>query len=386
MLRYLVASLSMSASSLYAAQPPPGVPEPEGTLIEFQAPDASPSVELRGILGLPKQSVAGQKPPAVMMIWGSTCDNGTGWVPASDTASGKDEAIFLDIRNAFLKGGIAVFTYTKRGCSPLHGGTADKSILVTATRKNRLADAAAAFRALEASTLIDPSKLFVFGHSEGNTYAWELGRANKGKIRGLLLTSFISGRYIAAEYHQQVIRRLEAFDLVDERHSGKVTKDMLSQYPCFVARDYLQFDKCDSNHDGILTALEFRICRERRWLNFLSAVDQAKAGQFVEDSKDPAEWYRESYAAPSMVETIGDQGTPVALFQGEADTATPLYEAAVLKDALTEAKKPPFYYKTYPGLSHGLAKGTGRNGHCEKFGPVDAEVLHDLVAAAKLRL
>ena len=384
-LRNLVLYVSAFSGSLTLANPvPPGDPEPLGTLIEFQSSDARPQVRLRGILGKPRPAAG--KTPVVMMISGSECDNGTGWVPGKDTLSGKDEAIYSDIRRKFLDNGVAVFTYTKRGCSPLHGGTEDRAVLVTATRTNRLADAKAAFEALSASPDIDPAKIFILGHSEGNTYAWELGRLYKGKIRGLLLVSFISGRYIAAEYHQKVIRRLEAFNLVDEKHSGTITKQMLKQFPCYVEKDYLQFETCDTNHDHKLTYTELQSCRERRWLEFLYAVDHTPTGQFTEDSKDPAEWYRESYAAPSMVETINDQDTPVALFQGDADTATPAYEAVVLRDALIEAKKQAYFFKIYSGLSHGLAKGTGKKGHCQKFGPVDSSVLEDLLAAVKTKL
>ncbi len=318
-----------------------------------------------------------------MLIWGSTCDNGTGWVPGTDTATGKDEAMFLDIRNAFLSNGIAGFTYTKRGCSPEHGGTGDKTVRVTATRENLLKDALAALDALKKRPEIDSNKIFVFGYSEGNTYAWEIGRARKGEIRGLLLTAMIAGRYSIAEYYQKVLRRIEAFDVVDENHDGKITQQEMKLYPCYAEKDYFELSKCDTNADSVLEREELRSCRERRFLEFMKAVENTPAGRFIEDSKDPAEWQRQLYAAKSMVETVDDQNTPVAIFQGQADRATPVHEAITLRDALNQAKKAPFFFKTYPGLSHGLAKGKGRKGHCEKFGPVDDELLKDLVKAVR---
>ncbi len=362
-----------------------GAPEPKGKIVEFKSERNVPSTTLRGILRIPENS-NNKSVPVVLMIWGSTCDNGTGWVPASDTASGRDETIFTDIAENFIRNGIAVFTYTKRGCNPLDGGTLDRKVKARWSRDILFADATAAFEAMIALPEIDSKRAFIFGYSEGNTYAWELGLKKGNSIRGLLLLSFISGSYLIAEHFQVVTSCIDAFDLIDERHQNYITVDDINKFECFAKKDYLSFETCDLSRDKKLTRAELIACRERKFLEHLNAIETASPGTLIPDSNDSAELFRQHFHSKSMMETADTQKVPVALFQGEADTATPVSEALMLNQKLIEINKAPFFFKTYKGLSHGLAIGKGLKNHCQKFGPVDKQVLEDIIKAIKLKL
>ncbi len=129
---------------------------------------AGDGVTLAGTLSMPDAAVAAV--PAFVFVHGSGCID-------RDETIGPNK-VFAQLANALSNGGYAVLRYDKRSCAK-SGGT-------FATRDRLIADARDVIAYLRAQPGIDPSRVFVLGHSEGGELAPSIAIAD-GHLRGIVL-------------------------------------------------------------------------------------------------------------------------------------------------------------------------------------------------------
>ncbi|MGA9945728.1 MAG: alpha/beta fold hydrolase [Candidatus Cybelea sp.] len=129
---------------------------------------AGDGVTLAGTLSMPDAAAAAV--PAFVFVHGSGCID-------RDETIGPNK-VFAQLANALSNGGYAVLRYDKRSCGK-SGGT-------FATRDRLIADAHDAIAYLRAQPGIDPSRIFVLGHSEGGELAPSIAIAD-GRLRGIVL-------------------------------------------------------------------------------------------------------------------------------------------------------------------------------------------------------
>ena len=128
---------------------------------------AGDGVTLAGTLSMPDAAAAA---PAFVFVHGSGCID-------RDETIGPNK-VFAQLANALSNGGYAVLRYDKRSCGKSGGAFA--------TRDRLIADARDAIAYLRAQPGIDPSRIFVLGHSEGGELAPSIAIAD-GHLRGIVL-------------------------------------------------------------------------------------------------------------------------------------------------------------------------------------------------------
>ena len=129
---------------------------------------AGDGVTLAGTISMPDAAAAAV--PAFVFVHGSGCID-------RDETIGPNK-VFAQLANALSNGGYAVLRYDKRSCGK-SGGT-------FATRVRLIADARDVIAYLRAQPGIDPSRIFVLGHSEGGELAPSIAIAD-GHLRGIVL-------------------------------------------------------------------------------------------------------------------------------------------------------------------------------------------------------
>ncbi len=129
---------------------------------------ADDGIALAATLTIPDAAPA--KLPGFVFVHGSGCID-------RDETIGPNK-VFAQLANALSNDGYAVLRYDKRSCGK-SGGTYP-------VRDRLIADARDAIAFLRAQTGIDPSRIFVLGHSEGGELAPSIAIAD-GRLRGIVL-------------------------------------------------------------------------------------------------------------------------------------------------------------------------------------------------------
>ena len=207
---------------------------------------------LKGILTLPESA---EPVPAVVFVHGSGSSN-------MDEKVGKLTP-FRDLAEGLAKHGIASLRYDKRSFA--HGRKLMKSGIIT-VREETIEDAVLAAELLRKDSRIDPSRIFIVGHSMGAMLAPRID-AEGGDFRGFVLmagtlrsmreivreqtdemTQEMKGltRWLVEKQAKKLVGRLEgAVTLTDEeakqeKYGGGVTLYYFKEMDAHPAADYLR--------------------------------------------------------------------------------------------------------------------------------------------------
>src|SRR6266480_6018651 len=96
-------------------------------------------------------------------------------------------------------------------------------------------------------------------------------------------------------------------------------------------------------------------------------------------------WYRSLFSLVPTLSIIGNvsKATCILILQGENDSDTPVQQAFILQQRLTEVNHPDHTLITYPGLGHDLSPAIGYYPGSsmyglQKSGPIEDYALADL--------
>jgi uncharacterized protein len=97
-------------------------------------------------------------------------------------------------------------------------------------------------------------------------------------------------------------------------------------------------------------------------------------------------WWKSHYNLDTTLGMIGNvsKSTGILILQGENDTKTPVQQAFLLQQRLTDVNHPDHILITYPGLGHdlspaiGVYPGSSMYGFVLASGPIEDYVLADL--------
>ena len=175
--QHLAASLratSRAASSLPLTPEPTPVPLPSPL---YESHDvtvvAHDGLKLAATLTIPAKAT--KLIPGFVLVHGSGCADRDGTVGPNK--------FFLQITNRLSNNGYAVLRYDKRGCAGSDDGGGG---LLPRTRETLIADARDAIAFLRKQPGIDPTRIYVLGHSEGGELVPSIA-IEDGKLRGIVL-------------------------------------------------------------------------------------------------------------------------------------------------------------------------------------------------------
>jgi len=156
----------VTPAPLVKALPTP-VPHFTSEEVTFRSRDGT---RLAGTLTVPQN--AGGRVPAVILVHGSGAQD-------RDETVGPNP-VFLQLSNALSNAGYAVLRYDKRGVDKSEGNAASM------TRDQLIADVTAAYAFARSLPVIDSSRVFLLGHSEGGELVPSVAATHRG-VAGIIL-------------------------------------------------------------------------------------------------------------------------------------------------------------------------------------------------------
>jgi uncharacterized protein len=311
--------------------------------------------------------------PGVLLVAGS------GAIDMNVTIS-PDIKPFWQIAQYLSERGFVVLRYDKRGVGA-NGTIIDTNVWGNATFDNLKNDAARALDVLIEQPEVAPDKITLIGHSEGTVIIPRLvidlnndnntSTGNLTKVANIVLMSTVAQNLFDV-IHAQVVDDTLAYahQVLDKNHTGSFSIREPIELPELSEGVATYFGNSTAGYIDIENQLKPLL--ERVFENITSGDTEAKCPI----GTCPI-WIRshgELESTLSVIDSVSES-TDILMMNGENDTQTPVQQAFLLEQRLTEANHPDHTLITYRDLGH-LFNPSSR--WFTEFGPMEQKVLSDL--------
>jgi predicted esterase len=308
--------------------------------------------------------------PGVLLIHGSgaTDMNETaGYIHIDNTTGSKiypSAQPFFEIAQYLSERGFVVLKYDKRGVGSNYT-IIDTNIWENATANEYIRDGKKALNFLLQQPEVDPKRINIIGHSEGTVYAPRVAIDNSTNVKNIILIGVLAQNPVkAVEYYQDVSLPLEyASQVLDRNKTGMISIQQIANDP--LLRHFLVPSSVmrTNNTESITTSL----AKDFGMSGYISIEKQlkpllVKGYENITSFKSlkcnqpgvcPVLWKSLSSLTPNLG-IIGNvsKSTGVLILNGENDTQTPVQQAFLLQQKLTDVNHPDHTLITYPDLGH----------------------------------
>ena len=318
--------------------------------------------------------------PAVLLIPGS------GPVDMNETQA-ENAKPFWQISQYLTERGFAVLRYDKRGVG--EGSIiADTNVWGNMTINDLIEDSKKALNVLMQQPEVDPDRVSILGHSEGTIIAPRVAIDNSTKVKNIILMGTVAQNGLDLEYYQDVAMHVEyATQVLDKNHTGlvsiqQIAKDpillpILLPKPSLIANDTKAISstlaKGFGTNDFISIDKQLKPVLIKGYENITSS-NLLKCNQI-----ECPNWFRSHSKLIPTLSVIGNvsNSTGILMLNGENDSQTPVQQAFLLQQRLTDVNHPDHSLITYPNLGHVFYPSSQWQ---TSDGPIPQYVLADLYA------
>lgn len=332
--------------------------------------DLGDGVKTRAQLTLP---AVGNGPfPGVLLIHGS----GTADMNETESSSSK---LFWEISEYLSERGFAVLRYDKRGIG--EGGTIiNTTIWGNMTINDLIEDSKKALNVLMQQPEVDPKRISLVGHSEGTIIAPRVAIDNSTNVKNIVIMGVAAQNALDLEYYQDVlVPVVYAHQVVDENHTGlisvqQIAKDLtlLNSLYKFNSGSYIYnylssyipgkyptpseteaisgaLAKDFGTNDFISIDEQLKPVLTKRYENHTSNMTSLECNQL-----ECARWFQSYANLIPPLSVIGNvsNSTGILMLNGENDSQTPVEQAFLFQQRLTDVKHLDHTLITYPDLGH----------------------------------
>jgi dienelactone hydrolase len=321
-----------------------------------------------------------------------------GFVRINETTREKDypPVPFFQIAQYLSERGFAVLRYDKRGVGENHT-ILDANVWGNLTIDDLKHDAEKALAVLMQQPEVDNNnKITVIGHSEGTTLAPRVAIDNPDKVNNIVLMGTLAQNITDILHFQTVTLPLQyAKEVLDKNGNGSLSLQEASQDLVFErliggnltvlltknlpnGTSLLNPEYNRNNNTSINIEIELRPVLEQNEKTFF---ELSKTGTGSEEGKctnlEGCDAYEKSFLAFDLnLGTIGKVPPSTrVLILNENDTQTPVQQALLLQQRLTEVKHPDHTLITYPNLGHEFHPSSQ---WFTENGPIPEYVLQDI--------
>jgi uncharacterized protein len=321
--------------------------------------------------------------PAVLLVQGS------GALDKNETLT-KNAKPFWQIAQYLSERGFAVLRYDKRGVGESYT-ILNSNVWGNNTANDQIQDAKKALNILVQQPEVDPKRISILGHSEGTVYVPRIAIDNPTKVKNIILMAVLSQNPLKdVEYYQDVSLPLEyAMQVLDKNHTGLISIQQMATDPLLLK--FLQLPQVlliTKDTKGITAALvkDFGTAGyvniDKQLKPFLTkGYENITAFNLLKCNTIgicPILW-RSLSDMTTNLSIIGNvsKSTGILMLNGENDTLTPVQQAFLLQQRLTEVNHPDHTLITYPNLGHAFYPSSQWS---TQFGPIQPNVLADIYA------
>lgn len=330
--------------------------------------------------------------PRVLLIPGSdvTDKNGTVGFIRPDTSNQTTSAPtpLLQIAQYLSERGFGVLRYDKRGVGT-NNTILDPGVWINTSANNLINDSKKALNVLTNQPEIDPTRISVIGHSEGTLYAPRVAIDNSTVVNNVILMGTLAQNPVKDLYYYQVVTSpLDyAKQVLDKNNTGLISIKDLSTYPLLTKFLVPTSILSTNNTQDITNTLqknfgtksyidiekELRSLLMKKYDN-LTSFDSSFTCNLL--GPCPVWWQSISNLEPNL-NIIGNlsKSTNVLLLNGENDSQTPVQQAFLLQQRLTELNHPDHTVITYPNLGRLFSPSSKWS---TGLGPIEHYVFADL--------
>jgi uncharacterized protein len=288
--------------------------------------------------------------------------------------------------------GFVVLRYDKRGVGP-NFTISDSNAWGNLTFNNLKQDAEKALSVLLQQPEVNATKkATLIGHSEGTNIPPRVAVDNPDKVRNMVLMSPVAEKFRDMIYFQEVAHPLlYAKKVLDRNHDGLLSLSEASKNPIFstmVGNLTLLLEttngtkhqlnsKYNTNKDVYISIdNELKPALVRVFENDTSPNASQLSAKCINIFACPS--YGKSFSALGSVNSmIGNvsSNTGILILEGANDSQTPLEQALLLQQRLTEVNHPDHLIIVYPGLGHTF---TPSNQWITSHGQIEEYVFQDI--------
>lgn len=337
--------------------------------------------------------------PGVLLIHGSGPNdmNETGGYVRIDNKTGSivypPSRPFFQIAEYLSERGFAVLQYDKRGIGT-NFTLLDSNVWGNVTVDELKQDAEKALDVLIQQPEVDVNHVTLIGHSEGTIIVPRVAIDNPGKLDIIVLMEVVAQNFSDIGYLQAVtLPILYVQQVLDHNHNGFISVQEASENPVFsslVGNLTLLLTQNITTVNGTVEQLNPRYNTNND--TFISINDELKP-RLIDILKSlpvvtPPEkctfdnlpcpiWIASQYTLTPNLDMIGKvpSDTSILIQQGMNDSQTPIQQAFLLQQELTEVRHPDHTLITYPELGHAFYPSSQ---WLTALGPMEPKVLEDL--------
>jgi uncharacterized protein len=395
----IVISLLYSMSSLFYATTPTVNAQSDLQTIKYRnlVIDLGNGIKTNARLNLP---AIGDGPfPAVLLVHGSGPNdmNETGGYVRIDNETGSiiypPARPFFDIAEYLSERGFAVLQYDKRGIGA-NFTILDSNVWGNATFDDLTQDAERALDVLVQQPEVDSNNVTLVGHSEGTTIVPRVAINNPGIVDNIVMMgAFAQNLREIGDFQGVSLPILYAQQVLDHNHNGLISVQEASENPVFsslvgnltlvLAQNITTVNgtaeqlnpQYNINNDTFISIIDELKPKLIDQLKSLSVVTQ---GEKCSGLKEPCPiWLTSRFSLIPNLDIISKVPSDISILilQGKNDSQTPIQQAFLLQQKLTEVRHPDHTLITYPDLGHSFYPSSQ---WLTGIGPIQEYVLQDL--------
>jgi uncharacterized protein len=314
---------------------------------------------------------------------------------------------FFQIAEYLSDRGFVVLRYDKRGVDG-NFTILDTNVWGNATTKDFKQDAEKALNILIQQPEVDANRITVLGHSEGATIAPRVAIDNPDKVKNIVLMGTLAQNFSKiAEFQGVSLPLLNSKKVLDHTQDGLLSLQEANENPVFttmVGNLTLLLTQNITNNASYTTPTNAStpsssslsqqlnpkyntnndvyvdIDKELKpkLLEHANSLSIVKSGEKCIGIGKPCPiWVRAGFALESNLDIIGNVSfnTSILILQGENETQTPIEQAFLLQQKLTDVRHPDHTLITYPNLGHVFYPSSEWQ---TGIGPIEQYVLRDL--------
>jgi uncharacterized protein len=264
----------------------------------------------------------------------------------------------------------------------------DTNVWGNATANDLIQDSKKALNVLMQQPEVDAKRISIIGHSEGTLYAPRVAIDNPTKVKNIILMGTMAQNPVKDLYYYQVVLSPSEYakQVLDKNHTGLISIQQLATDP--VVRKFLvPISVLGSNNIQDMT----KALKKDFGTNDYISIDKKLNPSLIKTYENitdfnsskcnnlgpcPLWWKSVSSLIPNL-SIIGNvsKSTSILILNGENDSQTPVEQAFLLQQRLTEVNHPDHTLITYPDLGHIFYPSSKWS---TGIGPIEPYVLADL--------